>query len=148
MYAQRRPNIIAMLTIARLRNFLANGVAGGVPMPAHLRMSLRRRAADEVRAIAAQMRAEPMGLQVGLLAHAEPSGSFKILRTRDRAWLAINPFRPDSTPGISTGVAMITAADEAIVAHQRVAESLWQDALKGSAAADRLQELLSEFPDI
>ena len=148
MYAQRRPNIIAMLTTARLRNFLANGLAGGVTMDDALRQHLRRRAADEVRAIAAQMRAEPMGLQFGLLSHAEPSGSFKILRTRDRAWLAINPFRPDSTPGVSTGVAMITAADEAITAHQRAAESLWSDALKGSAAADRINELLAEFPDL
>ena len=87
-----------------------------------------------------------MGLQFGLLAHAEPSGAFKILRTRDRAWLAINPFRPDSTPALSTGVAMITGADEAISAHQRVAEGLWREALKGTAAAARLRELLAEFP--
>jgi len=141
MYAQRRPNIIAMLSVARLRNFLAGGVGGGFAMDAALRLRLRRRAVQEVTAIA-----EPMGLQFGLLSHAEPSGAFKILRTRDRAWLAINPFRPDSTPGLSTGVAMITSADEAISAHQRVAEGLWREALKGAAAAARLRELLAEFP--
>jgi len=146
MYAQRRPNIIAMLSVARLRNFLAGGVGGGFAMDAALRLRLRRRAVQEVTAIAEQMEAEPMGLQFGLLSHAEPSGAFKILRTRDRAWLAINPFRPDSTPGLSTGVAMITSADEAISAHQRVAEGLWREALKGAAAAARLRELLAEFP--
>ena len=146
MYAQRRPNIIAMLSVGRLRNFLADGVAGGFEMNAALRLRLRRRAVQEVTAIAEQMEAEPMGLQFGLLSHAEPSGAFKILRTRDRAWLAINPFRPDSTAGLSTGVAMITGADEAISAHQRVAEGLWREALKGAAAAARLRELLAEFP--
>ncbi len=146
MYGQRHPNIIAMLTVDRLRNFLANGLAGGLAMDTARRQRLRRRAADEVRHIAALMRAEPMGQQFGLLSQSEPSGSFKILRTRDRAWLAINPFRPDSTPATS-GVAMITAADEAIAAHQRAAESLWRDAVKGAAAADRLEELLAEFPD-
>ena len=146
MYAQRRPNIIAMLSVARLRNFLAGGVGGGFAMDAALRLRLRRRAVQEVTAIAEQMEAEPMGLQFGLLSQAEPSGAFKILRTRDRAWLAINPFRPDSTPGLSTGVAMITSADEAISAHQRVAEGLWREALKGAAAAARLRELLAEFP--
>jgi transcriptional regulator with XRE-family HTH domain len=144
MYAQRRPNIIAMLSVARLRNFLAGGVAGGIPMEAPLRQRLRRRAADEVASIADQMEAEPMGVQYGLLAHAEPTGAFKIVRTRDRGWLAINPFRPDATPALSTGVAMITSAEEAIVAHQRVAEGLWRDALKGAAAAAHLRELLAE----
>ena len=146
MYAQRRPNIIAMLSVARLRNFLAGGIGGGFAMDAALRLRLQRRAVQEVTVIAEQMETEPMGLQFGLLAHAEPSGAFKILRTRDRAWLAINPFRPDSTPALSTGVAMITSADEAISAHQRVAEGLWREALKGTAAAARLRELLAEFP--
>jgi hypothetical protein len=37
---------------------------------------------------------------------------------------------------------MITAADEAIAAHQRVAEAQWRDALKGSVAAAKVRELL------
>ena len=148
MFAQRRPNIIALLSVARLRNFLKGGVAGGIPMEAPLRQRLCRRAAEEVASIAEQMEAEPMGLQYGLLPHAEPTGAFKIIRTRDRAWLAINPFRPDATPGLSTGVAMITGAEEAIVAHQRTAESLWRDALKGAAAAARLRELVAETQSV
>ncbi len=145
MYAIRKPNIIAVLSSARLRNFLVAGVAGGVPMPPALRLGLRKRAADEVRRIAELMESEPMGLQFGLLAHTEPTGAFKVLRTRDRAWLAINPFRPDASPNTSNCVAMITGAEEAISAHQRVAEGLWRDCLKGSAAAAKLHELLAEF---
>ena len=38
---------------------------------------------------------------------------FKIFRARDRATLAINPFRADGFPSVQTGVAMITGADEA-----------------------------------
>jgi hypothetical protein len=37
---------------------------------------------------------------------------------------------------------MITGADEAVAAHQRVAEAIWRDSLKGKAAASRLRELL------
>jgi hypothetical protein len=40
---------------------------------------------------------------------------------------------------------MITGADEAIAAHQRVAEGLWRDCTKGAAAAAKLRELLNEF---
>jgi len=38
---------------------------------------------------------------------------------------------------------MLTAADEAIAAHQRVAEAQWRDALKGAAGAARLREIVS-----
>jgi hypothetical protein len=100
-------------------------------------------AAAEALNIATLMEAEPMGLQFGLLGATEPSGNFKILRARDRATLAVNPFRPDTVPGAPTGVAMVTAADEAIAAHQRVAEGLWREAIKGAAAAARLREIVA-----
>jgi hypothetical protein len=92
--------------------------------------------------MAALMEAEPMGLQFGLLAGAEPSSLFMVLRARDRVSLAINPFRPDASPAGQTGVAMITGADEAIAAHQRIAEASWREAVKGAAGASRLRQLL------
>jgi hypothetical protein len=41
---------------------------------------------------------------------------------------------------------MITGADEAVAAHQRVAESMWRDSIKGAPAAFRMRELLSAHP--
>ena len=41
---------------------------------------------------------------------------------------------------------MITGADEAIAAHQRVAESMWRDAVKGPAGAARMREILAANP--
>jgi hypothetical protein len=100
-------------------------------------------AVTEVENMAALMEAEPMGLQFGLLTGAEPTSAFKILRARDHVSLAINPFRADTHPSAHTGVAMITGADEAIAAHQRVAEASWREALKGQAGASRLRQLVS-----
>jgi transcriptional regulator with XRE-family HTH domain len=144
MYAMRRPTIIAMISVASVQRFLDIGVAGSLPLSDRLRRHCRDVAAAEVENIAALMESEPMGLQFGLIASAEPSASFKLLRARDRASLAVNPFRSDTHPGAQTGVAMITGADEAIAAHQRVAEASWRDALKGSAAAARVRQMLSE----
>ena len=87
-----------------------------------------------------------MGLQFGLLASNEAASGFSIFRTRDRATLAANPFHPDGLPSAQTGVAMITGADEAIAAHQRVAETSWREAIKGPAGAARLRELLAATP--
>ena len=106
----------------------------------------RQVAVAEVENMAVLMETEPMGLQFGLLAGAEPSSAFKIMRARDRVSLAVNPFRPDTHPGAHTGVAMITGADEAVAAHQRVAEASWREAIKGPAGAARLRQLIAAAP--
>ncbi len=143
MYAQRRPGIIAMVSVTAVQRLLEVGVAGAVTLPERLRRLCRQVAAGEIANMASMMETEPMGLQFGLIAGADPSSAFQILRARDRVTLAVNPFSTDQHPSAQTGVAMITGADEAIAAHQRVAEANWRDAIKGPAAAARIRQLLN-----
>ena len=143
VYAQRRPGIIAILSPSAIQSFLDMGLLGGIKLSDSLRAQCRRVAASEIQNIATILETEPMGLQFGLMASNEPSGGFSIFRSRDRAMLAANPFRTDSLPSLQTGVAMITGADEALAAHQRVAEAMWRDAIKGPAAALRLREMVA-----
>ena len=82
-------------------------------------------------------------MQVGLLPQGEPTVGFAIMRTRDRATLATNGFREDGNPAAQIGVATITSADEAVTAHQRVAEACWRETLKGAEGAARLRELVA-----
>lgn len=142
MYQQRRFGIIAILSAASIQSFLSGGILAGLKLSDVLRARCRAVAAAEMRHIADLMESEPMGLQFGLLSSPDTSSGFKILRTRDRATLAVNPFRADGVPTVQSGVAMITSADEAISAHQRVAEAMWRDAVKGPTAAVRLRELI------
>jgi hypothetical protein len=90
------------------------------------------------------MEAEPMGVQLGLMDGAAANGNFKILRNRERAVLAINPFRLEAHPMAQVGVAMITGAEEAIAMHQRVAEQQWREAQKGAAAARAVRAMIAE----
>lgn len=145
IYAQRRPGIIAILSPQSIQSFLSLGVLGSLKLPDALRTRCRRVAMAEVQNIADLMETEPMGLQFGLLASNETASGFSIFRTRDRATLAANPFHTDGLPSAQTGVAMITGADEAIAAHQRVAEAMWRDAVKGPAGAARLREIVREM---
>lgn len=147
MYLSRRPTIIAMLSVGSIQRFLDVGVGIGAVNSERVRHGCRKVAATEIENIAKMMEAEPMGLQFGLLAESEPSSAFKILKARDRASLAMNPFRSDTFPNAQTGVAMVTGADEAITAHQRVAEANWRDALKGPAGAARLRQMLAAHRD-
>lgn len=143
MYGMRRPGIIAMVSVAAAQRLLETGVAGGVIVSDRVRRICRDVAVAEIENIATIMETEPMGLQFGLLTGPEPSSAFKIQRARDRVSLAINPFRPDAHPSAQTGVAMITGADEAITAHQRVAEACWREAIKGPAGGARLRQLIN-----
>ena len=143
MYRMRRPSIIAMLSAGAIVRFLQQGVGQGMAKSDALRERARTVARIELENIANLMEVEPMGLQFGLLSTGEPSGQFQLLRSRDRAMLAINPFRSDTIPHLQAGVAMITGADEAVAAHQRVAEAMWREAVKGKAAATHLRELIA-----
>jgi hypothetical protein len=127
---------------------LTVGVAGSIQLSDRVRRVCRQVAVTEVENMAAMMEAEPMGLQFGLLAGPEPSSAFKIMRARDRVSLAINPFRSDTPPSAHTGVAMITGADEAVAAHQRVAEASWREAMKGPTGATRLRQLIAAAPPV
>ena len=143
LYHQRRPGIICLLSASSVRLSLEHGVMAGLPVSAPQRERNRAVAAAEMERIAAMMDTEPMGLQFGLVTAPEPGSTFVITRGRDRATLAMNPFRADSAPVGATGVAVITGADEAVAAHQRVAEALWRDALRGPAAAAALREIVA-----
>jgi transcriptional regulator with XRE-family HTH domain len=143
MYAMRRPSIIAMVSLPAVQRLIDVGIVSGGHVSERVRRICRDVAIAEVDNIATLMETEPMGLQFGLLAGSLPSSSFKILRARDRVSLGINPFRTDTHPAVQTGVAMITGADEAIAAHQRVAEASWREAIKGPAGASRLRQLLN-----
>ena len=142
MYAMRRPGIIAIISTASIQRLLEGGVAATVDLPEPLRRRCRQVAAAEIASIATMMETEPMGLQFGVLPHTEPTSAFKILRSRDRATLSINPFRADGMPSVQTGVAMITGADEAVATHQRIAETMWRESLKGSAGAAQIRRML------
>jgi transcriptional regulator with XRE-family HTH domain len=143
IYSVRRPSIIAVFAAPAIETFLQQGVCGSLPVSESTRRVGRQVALREAENIAALMEAEPMGLQFGLLPHNEPSGNFIILRARDRAHLAISPFRPEMPPTGQTGVAMITAADEAVAVHQRVAEANWREVIKGAPAAERMRQIIN-----
>jgi transcriptional regulator with XRE-family HTH domain len=143
MYTARKPSIIAILTAGSIQKFLAEGICPLVQANDRLRTAAREMAIREIETVANLMESEPIGLQLGLMAQGEPNGPFTLLRSRDRATLAINSFPCDAPPSLQSGVAMITNAEDAVAAHQRVSELAWREAVKGAAAAERVRALVA-----
>jgi transcriptional regulator with XRE-family HTH domain len=142
LHASRRPTIIAILGEAAIARMLHEGVAPGTAAPQRSRQRCLAAARAEAEAIANMMESVPIGLQIGLAANAEPAGSFMVLRGRERAHVVASPFPADTPIANGIGVSSITAAEEAVAAHQRVAEAAWRDALKGAAGAQRVRDLI------
>lgn len=144
LYTQKRPSVIAVLSEAAIATFLNDGLAGGLNIPDASRARAREAAAQEAEAMAVIMETVPIGLQLGLATGIQPSAPFMVLRGRDRAHAITSPIAADAPPSAATGVAGITAAEEAVSVHQRVAEAMWRDSRKGSEAAARLRQLVRE----
>jgi transcriptional regulator with XRE-family HTH domain len=142
LHQSRRSTIIGILDEVALTRLLRDGVAPGLPVSDRTRQRCLAAARIEAEAIAAMMDSAPIGLQFGLASGIELAGSFMVLRGRDRAHVIGAPFPADTPPQGAIGVASLTAADEAVVVHQRVAEAAWRDALKGAAAAERVRALI------
>jgi transcriptional regulator with XRE-family HTH domain len=142
LYTQKRPTMIAVLGETALRGMLTDGVAAGLPVPETTRARARIAAQQEAEAMATLMESVPIGLQLGLATGPQPASPFIVLRGRDRAHVVTAPIPADTPPSASAGVAGITAAEEAVTIHQRVAEAMWRDSMKGAEAAARVRELV------
>jgi len=142
LYIQKRPSVIAVLGESAVKSFLADGVAPGLDIPEASRARARIAAQQEAEAMATVMETVPIGLQIGLTMGPQPAAPFMVLRGRDRAHVVTSPIAADTPPAAAIGVAGITAAEEAVAVHQRIAESMWRESLKGAEGAARLRELV------
>lgn len=141
----RRPLIVSLIASADLERFLLRGLIGRHDLPVAVAERRRRQARDEALSILAMLREEPIGIQIGIVREPVPATSFQIFRQNDRSLLAISPFRLGEQPNIRVGVALITAAEEAMTLHEDIAAGLWRQALKGREAAEHLQAMIEKY---
>lgn len=142
-YEQRQPTIIALLSVDAMERMLNPALAHDLQVDSALERRCRDAAVAEVERLANLLDAPPMGFQVGLLRQGDNTGTFRIMRQRDRSMLAVNPFRPNPSLLRQTGIAIVTGAAEAVAAHQRVAEQLWKTSIKGAEGAAILRRLVA-----
>lgn len=139
LYQQRRPPITAILEDTAVVRLLDEGIAGAADRPQAGRAAARA----EIAHLAALAEDLPIGVQIGVLGGQCLSSPFEVIRTKERVHVCATPFAADAPPSLALGVAMVTSAEEAVSAHQRIAEQAWNAARKGKDAAERLRDLLA-----
>lgn len=141
-FRKRKPLIVSIVSIPELQGFLQSGMSGnsGVSEEEH---RLRREATvKELRHIAGMLRDQPIGVQIGVAHDPIPSTSFQIMRSGLVSTLTISPFRLGQQPNIGIGVGLVTQAPEALELHEKIAQTLWENSLKGEEAAAEIDRLI------
>lgn len=144
-FRARRPSIVSLISSADLERFLLHGLIGRHDLPRETVRKRRLMARGEAEHILGMLRAQPIGIQIGILREQVPATSFQIFRQAHRAVLAISPFRLGEQPNVRLGVALITSAPEAMALHEDIAARLWGDALKAEEAASYLEAMIEKY---
>lgn len=141
--SQRQPSVISVIAPESVVWLLRYGLADGLRPDIGFERRCRRVVLAEIEQIAEWLETPPMRVQLGLLTQNAHTGPFQLMRQRDRSILAVNPFGPSASLPRQAGVAIVTAATEAVTAHQKVAETLWRSSTKGRDAAAMIRSIVN-----
>jgi transcriptional regulator with XRE-family HTH domain len=143
LYRRRRPTIVNLMSAFEIERFLDHGFVGRKGLPPELLARRKALARAEIGHFASLVEEQPIGVQIGIVPDTLPHAGFQIFRQPDRKLLVLSPFRLGGEPNVRVGVAMITSAPDAISLHEKAVDDMWRRALKGSAAANCLRQLLA-----
>lgn len=141
-FHRRRPNIVNLISATQIEQFVNHGLVGRPLLSDETLAHRRTLARHEVEHLIAVIEEQSFNVQVGVVTDNLPGTGFMIFREADRSTLAITPFRLGENPNIRVGIAMVTAAPEAVMLHEKVVQEAWRTARKGPPAATYLRNLL------
>lgn len=143
-YISQPAPIVSLIGLRQLERFVHFGLIGRMDLPPATRMERSLAARAEVERIADLLERQPAGMQIGIVNESMPNATFQIFERPNTSYVAISPFRFGEFPNISSGIASVTAAPEAVSLYTGMVEALWQRAYKGANAADLLRRMLQQ----
>lgn len=141
-FAKRRPPIISLIGLRDIERFVHFGLVGRIDLPPSVRMERSLAARREVEGIITLLQEHPMGMQIGIVDGSMPNVTFQVFERPGGSFVAVSPFRFGELPNITTGIAQVTAAPQAVRLYTTMVEDLWERSYKGQKAADLLRSML------
>jgi transcriptional regulator with XRE-family HTH domain len=142
-YRKRRPAIVNLMSAMEIERFLHHGLIGRSGLAQATIEQRKVLAREEIEHFVRLLENPPIGVQIGIVTDTLPHTGFQIFRQPDRKILVLSPFRLGGEPNIRVGVAMITSAPDALAFHEASIDEMWGRALKGQAAANLVNHLLT-----
>lgn len=138
-----KPSITCLISLEEVRRLATIGLVGRMGLPPATVVKRKLAAKVEVQNIADLMRAEPVGIQIGLIENVIPNVAFQLFYRGNAVVLGSSPFRVGELPNLHVGVAMITSSPEAVNLHIQLFDLLWSGCKRGAEGAKLLEGVLA-----
>jgi transcriptional regulator with XRE-family HTH domain len=145
--ARKRTPVASIVGVQDIERFLRMGLVGRFGLPPEIQAERRAEARAEVERLLSLFRQPPLGVQLGVVEDTPATQTFQILETRDGAVVTLSPYRLGDQPNVSSGIAMITSAPEAVRLFKENLTAQWERAHKGESGAEILRRVLERTAD-
>lgn len=143
---KRRPPVVSIVTMNMIERFLRAGLVGRYDLTASVLRERRNLARREVERLVHILRKRPIRTQIGVVEDFAAEQTFQVFERSSKTFVTMSPYRLGDHPNISAGIAMVTAAPEAVRMFRDIIDAQWERASKGENGARMLEELLARTP--
>ncbi|MDB5963861.1 MAG: hypothetical protein JWQ72_361 [Polaromonas sp.] len=140
-YSSKPAPIVSLIGLRELERMVHFGFIGRMDLPPDVRRERIQAACVEVERIASIMEKESGEIQVGVVDETMPSSTFQVFEKPAGSYLAISPFKFAEFPNITTGIASVTSAPEAVSLYTNMVSALWRRSYKGRNGAVVLRKM-------
>jgi hypothetical protein len=141
---QRKRSITSIATRRSLERFLRAGLVGRYDLDERTRRKRRLLARREIERLLELLQAQPTHIHVGIVEDFPAEQTFQVFEKKEKSFVTLSPYRLGDHPNISAGIALVTAAPEAVTMFKQTFQQQWRRAAKGAAAAKHFQDLLMQ----
>jgi transcriptional regulator with XRE-family HTH domain len=140
---KRRVPVVSIVGSQDIERFLLLGMVGRLDLPPGVVAERRAAARAEIERLCDTMERQPIGTQIGIVDGQPPSQTFQIYERDEDSAVTLSPYRLGDQPNISTGIAIVTTAPEAVRHFKETLDAQWTLARKGTEGADILRRILA-----
>lgn len=143
---RRRSATVSIINTQMIERFLHFGLIGRYDLSPQVLRQRRAFARHEVERLVDIFRRQPIGIQIGVIEDFATEQTFQVFERSDVTFVTMSPYRLGDHPNISAGVAIATAAPEAVSMFKDVIGEQWDRAHKGEDGARMLEAVLARGP--
>lgn len=140
---KRRVPVVSIVGSQDIERFLLLGMVGRLDLPANLQAERRAAARAEIERLCETMQRQPIGTQIGIVDGQPPSQTFQIYERDQDPAVTLSPYRLGDQPNISSGIAIVTTAPEAVRHFKETLDAQWGIAKKGEEGAAILRKIIA-----
>ncbi|MGV8856694.1 MAG: helix-turn-helix domain-containing protein [Devosia sp.] len=140
--SRRRVPVVSLVGSQDIERFLRLGLIGRFDLPETVQEERRQAARHEVERLHDLMLRQPIGTQVGVVDGQPPSQTFQVYERATMSSVSLSPYRLGDQPNVTSGIALVTSAPDAVRHFERTLQTQWETAHKGSDGAHILRRML------